>query len=89
MQTAVAFTLAYPYGYPQVLSSYHYSRHGDGPPREAVHGEGGTLNCGDGAGWVCQHQWPEIANMVGPAHCSPFLPAVHAHSTKMLTMVDP
>lgn len=32
-----------------------------------MHAEDGALNCGDGATWVCQHRWPEIANMVSPA----------------------
>ncbi|BDA42333.1 Alpha-amylase A [Coccomyxa sp. Obi] len=63
-KTAVAFTLAYPYGSPQVLSSYYYGRHGDGAPRKPVHGGDGALNCGDGITWVCQHRWPQVANMV-------------------------
>ena len=40
-QVAVAFTLAYPYGSAQILSSYAYSSHGQGAPKALIHGEGG------------------------------------------------
>ena len=63
LQVAVALTLAYPYGSPQVLSSYAYSSHGQGAPKAAVHSENGILNCGQQA-WYCQHRWPEISGMV-------------------------
>lgn len=60
---ANAFMLAHPYGYPQVMSSYLFEDFDQGPPRLPVHG-GGMLHCGDGEPWVCEHRWPEIANMV-------------------------
>ena len=63
LQVAAALTLAYPYGSPQVLSSYAYSSHGQGAPKAAVHSENGSLNCGQQA-WYCQHRWPEISGMV-------------------------
>jgi alpha-amylase len=75
-QTAVIFTLAYPYGYPQVMSSYLYERHGDGAPRQPVHGPDGRLNCGMDGPWVCQHRWQEIANMVS---CCSLSPPLHSH----------
>lgn len=63
---ATAFVLAFPYGQPQVLSSYTFSEQLEGPP---------TVDDGDIAqvkfnakgctgGWVCEHRWPQIANMV-------------------------
>lgn len=61
---ANAFMLAHPYGYPQVMSSYHFEDFDQGPPGLPVHDSSGTLRCGDGEPWVCEHRWPEIANMV-------------------------
>lgn len=53
------FSLAYPYGYPKVMSSYFFEDHDQGPPANGVHS-------GDGCGvnWVCEHRWNGIANMV-------------------------
>ena len=53
------FSLAYPYGYPKVMSSYYFEGHDQGPPKNGVHS-------GDmcGRGWVCEHRWRGIANMV-------------------------
>jgi len=56
------FMLAHPYGYPKVMSSYYFSDTDAGPPGRGVHGNG--LNCFYGNDWVCEHRWPEIANMV-------------------------
>ncbi len=58
------FMLAWPYGIPKVMSSYDWPmEQGNwvGPPADD---QGNTLpvNCGDG--WVCEHRWPAIANMV-------------------------
>jgi len=57
---ANVFMLAYPYGYPKVMSSYDY--HGDtdaGGPGNAVHNNG-NLDC-FGSGWQCEHRWSYIA----------------------------
>lgn len=57
---ANVFMLAYPYGYPKVMSSYDY--HGDtdaGGPGSAVHNNG-NLDC-FGSGWQCEHRWSYIA----------------------------
>eukprot|EP00437_Effrenium_voratum_P002344 CAMPEP_0181435508 /NCGR_PEP_ID=MMETSP1110-20121109/20369_1 /TAXON_ID=174948 /ORGANISM="Symbiodinium sp., Strain CCMP421" /LENGTH=524 /DNA_ID=CAMNT_0023559045 /DNA_START=49 /DNA_END=1621 /DNA_ORIENTATION=+ len=59
---ANVYMLAFPYGYPKVMSSYYFDGHDQGPPGQAVHGSG--LACGDGQPWVCEHRRPEIANMV-------------------------
>ncbi|ESA36237.1 alpha 1a [Leptolyngbya sp. Heron Island J] len=58
------FMLAWPYGTPKIMSSYDWPREQGnwvGPPADA---QGQTLpvNCGDG--WVCEHRWSDIANMV-------------------------
>lgn len=58
------FMLAWPYGIPKIMSSYDWPREQGnwvGPPADA---QGQTLpvNCGDG--WVCEHRWSDIANMV-------------------------
>jgi len=79
VQVAVAFTLAYPYGSPQILSSYAYNSHGQGAPRAAVHREDGSLGCGERDAWYCQHRWPEISGMVKPttrAECFCYFAAV-------------
>ena len=49
------FTLAYPYGYPKVMSGYFFGGDFDaGPPSNGVHtGDA----CGfDGGSWVCEHK---------------------------------
>lgn len=53
---ANAFMLAHPYGYPQLMSSYDFSNSDQGPPPPG--------GCG-APGWVCEHRWTTIANMVG------------------------
>ncbi|XP_032885054.1 pancreatic alpha-amylase-like [Amblyraja radiata] len=75
-KVAVAFMLAHPYGVTRVMSSYRWDRRfvngkdeNDwmGPPSEA---DGSTRpvtiradsTCGDG--WVCEHRWRQIRNMV-------------------------
>jgi len=57
---AVTFMLAYPYGYPMVMSSYRFEDDGQGPP------DSSPLNAGSGCGhdWVCEHRRPAITNMV-------------------------
>lgn len=66
---ASAFMLAWPYGYPVIMSSYNFNRNNDaqGPPSD---NNGNTkdviinsdLTCG--GGWVCEHRWRQIYNMV-------------------------
>ncbi|WP_395345479.1 alpha-amylase [Ningiella sp. W23] len=57
---ANVFMLAYPYGYPKVMSSYDF--HGDtdvGGPSVPVH-NGGNLEC-FADNWKCEHRWSYIA----------------------------
>ncbi|MEQ9547193.1 MAG: carbohydrate-binding module family 20 domain-containing protein [Marinobacter sp.] len=58
---ANVFMLAWPYGYPKVMSSYSFSDGDQGPPAETVY-QDGSAQCGDG--WICEHRWGAIANMV-------------------------
>ena len=55
---ANVFMLAYPYGYPKVMSSYEFDDPEAGPPDAPV-----DSTCGEG--WVCEHRNPVIASMVG------------------------
>jgi len=67
MQMAVAFMLAYPYCFCRIMSSYFFNNTNDGPPHDA---DGSILSpiiysdgtCGNG--WVCEHRWRQIFNMV-------------------------
>lgn len=54
---AHVFALAFPYGYPKVMSSYDWNNHDQGPPAHSAN------SCN--SGWLCEHRNREIANMVG------------------------
>ena len=55
------FSLAHPYGTPSILSSFEFSNSDDGAPN----GNAGTCSDDGGAsGWICQHRWPAVRNMV-------------------------
>lgn len=61
--------LAWPYGYPQVMSSYVFHDGSQGPPSNA-HGTTDDVNCLNEssvptaqAGWVCEHRWANVAAM--------------------------
>ena len=64
---AVAFMLANDYGFARVMSSYSFGSSDEGPPHNGddstkdvpINSDG---SCGDG--WVCEHRWSSIANMV-------------------------
>lgn len=55
------FMLAYPYGTPTVLSSYEFSSVDAGAPNG---GNGACSGTGGANGFLCQHRWAGIANMV-------------------------
>lgn len=72
---AVGFMLAHPYGITRVMSSYYWQRHvkngkdvndWTGPPNHNGVTKEVTINpdttCGNG--WVCEHRWRQIRNMV-------------------------
>ncbi|MFF0742676.1 carbohydrate-binding module family 20 domain-containing protein [Streptomyces sp. NPDC004111] len=56
---ANVFMLAWPYGSPDVHSGYEWSSKDAGPPK------GGQVDACYADGWKCQHDWREIASMVG------------------------
>jgi alpha-amylase len=59
-ELANVFMLAYPYGYPKVMSSYDYHHDTDaGAPTTPVH-NGANLDC-FGNDWQCEHRLPYIA----------------------------
>jgi alpha-amylase len=76
---ASVFMLAWPYGYPSIMSSYAFDSSTNagtdaGPPSDA-NGDTNSIypasaltpNCFDqtpGKGWVCEHRWRPIGNMV-------------------------
>lgn len=76
-QLASAFMLAHPYGYPQIMSSFHFSDYDQGPPSVSVHKEDGDLRCGEFQPWVCEHRWAGIANMVAWRHTASDNPITH------------
>ncbi|XP_038066970.1 alpha-amylase-like [Patiria miniata] len=66
---ANAFMLAFPYGFARVMSSFDFNHDTDaGPPAD---GNGNTqsvtINADGtcGGGWVCEHRWRQIKNMIG------------------------
>uniref|UniRef100_A0A671REX6 alpha-amylase n=1 Tax=Sinocyclocheilus anshuiensis TaxID=1608454 RepID=A0A671REX6_9TELE len=71
-QRGHAFMLAHPYGFTRVMSSYQWDRNiVNGQVDDQAHnGDGSTKpvpinpdsTCGDG--WVCEHRWRQIKNMV-------------------------
>ena len=59
-ELAAAFMLAWPYGYPKVMSSYDIGDDSEkGPPSVSP-----RTSCGKNAAWKCQHRWNAIAGMV-------------------------
>ena len=48
------------YGFKRVMSSYYFDNYDAGPPGSQPNG--GQGDCGNG--WVCEHRWNSIGNMV-------------------------
>ncbi|KAH8354523.1 hypothetical protein KR084_009397 [Drosophila pseudotakahashii] len=64
---ASAFMLAHPFGTPRVMSSFSFSDTDQGPPTTDGHNIASpTFNSDNscGGGWVCEHRWRQIYNMV-------------------------
>ena len=64
---ANVFMLAWPYGYPQLMSSYAFDNTDAGPPSDREGHtkqiyQGNQPNCFNE--WKCEHRWRPIANMV-------------------------
>lgn len=60
-ELANIFMLAWPYGYPKVMSSYQFDDSDQGPPSIRPVGSDGACN----REWVCEHRSPAIVAMVG------------------------
>jgi len=60
-ELANVFMLAWPYGYPMVMSSYRFEDGDQGPPDSRPIAGNGECD----AAWVCEHRRPAIAGMVG------------------------
>lgn len=64
---AVAYHLAWNYGIPRIMSSYHFEDHDTSPPMDANENLLSPQFDANGActnGWVCQHRWRQIFQMV-------------------------
>lgn len=67
---ASVFMLAHPHGenHPRLMSSYYFDDPSQGPPQNTS--DGSIISRGIDAhgkctnGWVCEHRWPQIANMI-------------------------
>ena len=53
--------LAQPYGFKRVMSSYDFSDTDQGPPGSPPNS---ITNGACGNGWICEHRWSTISNMV-------------------------
>lgn len=65
---ATAFNLAYPFGITRIMSSFAFDDTDQGPPKDSSGNIKSPVIQPDGtcdAGWVCEHRWREITNMVG------------------------
>lgn len=75
-QMANAFMLGWPYGFTRVMSSYYWDQNmvnGEdlndwvGPPHDGNYDiVSPAINADDscGSGWICEHRWRQIYNMV-------------------------
>ncbi len=71
---ANVFMLAWPYGYPKVMSSFRFEDREAGPPvTDPV--AAGAATCSEE--WVCEHRWPAIANMVAFRAATTGAPVAH------------
>ncbi|HEY9738158.1 MAG TPA: alpha amylase C-terminal domain-containing protein, partial [Trichocoleus sp.] len=75
------FMLAYPYGYPQLMSSFSFADSDQGPPADATGRARSVYH--DGAStcfqaWVCEHRWTAIGQMVGFRNATATAPTVNS-----------
>lgn len=68
---ASVFMLAHPHGesHPRLMSSFYFDDPSEGPPQNVSDGSiiSRGINSKTGKctnGWVCEHRWPQIANMI-------------------------
>lgn len=68
---ATAFTLAWNYGTIRMMSSFAFESTDQGPPMDANENLVSPIINADnscGGGWICEHRWRQIANMVSFAN---------------------
>ncbi|XP_026327369.1 alpha-amylase 1-like [Hyposmocoma kahamanoa] len=66
-KAAIAFMLAHPYGEPQMISSFDFTDSEAGPPQDSNENIiSPSINSDNtcGNGWVCEHRWRQIYQMV-------------------------
>ncbi|MBK8213206.1 MAG: alpha-amylase family protein [Myxococcales bacterium] len=74
-ELGLIFMLAWPYGYPQIMSSYAFTDGNQGPPAEGPRSAGSTAStCAPG--WICEHRWPSALGMVGFRNAADSAPSV-------------
>mmetsp|Transcript_112493 Transcript_112493/g.177868 ORF Transcript_112493/g.177868 Transcript_112493/m.177868 type:complete len:401 (-) Transcript_112493:94-1296(-) len=78
---ATAFMLAWPFGYPKIMSSYYWTDVEEGAPGVPVHHQD-KVHCGDGVNWVCEHRNTLIANMVNFRKSAGDAPITHFSTEK-------
>lgn len=63
---ATGFALAHPYGNIRLMSSFAFNNSDQGPPQDCGNlvSPSILLNGTCGNGWVCEHRWRQIANMI-------------------------
>lgn len=64
---ATAFELAWPYGIPQIMSSYAFDVSNTGPPmysNETLISPSIKNDESCGNGYICEHRWRQISNMI-------------------------
>lgn len=62
---ANAFTMAYPYGAPRLVSGFDFGDNVDAGPPSDDNGFTKPASCGDGSPWVCTHRHPLVSGMAG------------------------
>ncbi|KAK7067087.1 hypothetical protein SK128_022546 [Halocaridina rubra] len=63
----VCFSLAHDYGFMRIMSSYYFDNTDQGPPGSSYGGTDDVIINADGTcggGWVCEHRWNAITQMV-------------------------
>nr|ATU82421.1 venom alpha amylase [Lethocerus distinctifemur] len=64
---ANAFMLSWPHGTPRIMSSYDFNTRDQGPPHNSDYSISNVIRKPDmscGGGWICEHRWRQIYNMV-------------------------
>ncbi|KAG5678093.1 hypothetical protein PVAND_007795 [Polypedilum vanderplanki] len=64
---ATAYNLAQDFGHQRIMSSFYFSHRDQGPPQDASQNILSPTFDANGQctnGWVCEHRWPAIRNMV-------------------------